>query len=269
MKIQTIKSQNPMAFSSKNPSNGLPTKPLNQIRLELEKNEIGSAESVIIERFVSNYSASIKTPYVITVSGGSGSGKTFITSLIVKTIKKMFPVSVEAEDITILHLDSYYKGGSEDANYDIPSAIDFALFVSHLKELISGNSVECPIYDFSTHSRVKETKTIHPGKIIVLEGILLLIDEQIRNLSHLKIFINAGLSTQIFRRTKRDVKERGRTIDEVAARYQRDVEPSYHEYVSPSSRYADMIINNFDGSYVGHEVMLNHIVTILKKIYRE
>lgn len=258
-----------------NRTKNITTKPIynKKSKLNKEKNdrvEMGSAECSIIEKFVTNYSAPVVTPYIITVSGGSGSGKTFITSLIVKTIKKMFPKSTSVgKNIVILHLDSYYKGGEEDANYDIPASIDFTLFVQHLEELIAGNPVECPIYDFASHSRIKETKTIVPGKIIVLEGILLLTDIQIRKLSNLKIFINASLSTQIFRRTKRDVKDRGRTIDEVEARYERDVEPSYHEHVFPSSRHADMFINNFNGSYVGHEVMLNHIVTILKKIYKE
>lgn len=234
---------------------------------DIKSEDIKSPENKIIKKFISNYSMPVETPYTISVSGGSGSGKSFITNLIANTIKQMFPTSTTFDkNVVILHLDNYYKGGNEDTNYDIPSAIDFPLFIQHLEELLLGNPIECPIYDFTTHSRIEDTKIIYPGKIIILEGILLLTNERIRQLSNLKIFVNASLSTQIFRRTNRDVNERDRTINEIATRYERDVEPSYHEHVFPSSRYADMFINNFNASYVGHEVMLNHIITILNKV---
>lgn len=227
-----------------------------------------SADSVIIEKFVSNYSTAIETPYIIGICGGSGSGKSFVTNLIFNTIKRMFP-KLASNDIVILSQDNYYIGGNEDANYDIPSAIDFELLISHLQELINGNSIECPIYDFATHSRKNETKIIHPGKFIIVEGILIFTQDQLRKLFNMKIFIYASLSIQIFRRTKRDVKERGKTIDEVEKRYERDVEPSYHEFVFPSSRYADMFINNVNGYYVGHQIMLNHIIKICHNIFSE
>ncbi len=222
----------------------------------------------IIDKFIHSYSISVKTPYIIGICGGSGSGKTFITNLIKKTIKKMFPNS-KFEDIIILSQDSYYRGGNSETNYDIPTAIDFCLLEKHLIELMNGNSIECPVYDFTTHSRKKETIIIHPGKIIIVEGILILTREKLRSLLNMKIFINADEPTQIFRRAIRDIKERGRTIEEVRMRYERDVWPSYKEYVLPSSKYADMSINNFNDCYVGPQIALNHIITILRNIYQD
>ena len=225
---------------------------------------MATAQDLIIEKFIANYARPANTPYVIGICGSSGAGKSFISELIAKTIIKMFPQT--ANDIIILSQDSYYKGGNSETNYDIPSAIDFDLLIEQLSILISGKPVQCPVYDFTTHSRKQETKPILPGKIIIVEGILILTQEKLRNLLNMKIFIAADEPTQIFRRTIRDMSERQRTIEQIQKQYERDVWPSYKEYVLPSSKYADMSINNHNDCYVGPEIMLNHIISVLKKM---
>lgn len=235
-------------------------------KLESDKNvPLTSAHDAIIKKFIENYSNPVKTPYIIGVYGGSGSGKTFVCQVICGTIKQMFTSG--CQDVVIMSQDSYYNGGNADTNYDIPSAIDFELFIKHVKQLLNGKSIECPIYDFVTHSRKKETITIHPAKIIIIEGILICTQEELRNLFNMKIFVDATESTQVFRRLERDVKERGRTIEEVHKRYKRDVAPSYKQYVLPSAQFTDMTINNNDDElYVGLEAVLNHIITVLNNV---
>ncbi|AZL89435.1 uridine kinase [Megavirus baoshan] len=217
----------------------------------------------MINKFTDTHNKTLKTPYIIGICGGSGSGKTFVTSLITETIAKMFP---NDEKVLIISQDSYYKGGNSETNYDIPDSIDFDLLEEHLEMLSLNKSIESPIYDFVTHSRKSETMTLHPAKIIIVEGILIFTQERLRNLLNMKIFINADEPTQIFRRTIRDVAERGRDIEEVQLRVTRDVWPSYKTHVLPSSIYADMSINNFNNCYVGPQIMLNHIITVFKSL---
>ena len=205
----------------------------------------------------------VRIPYIIGVAGGSGSGKSFVCGVIENTIKKCF----KQRSVTIISLDSYYLGGDTDTNYDIPEAIDWNLLLVHLQELIAGRSVDCPIYDFSKHQRLGTVcRKIDPTDIIILEGILVLTRPDVRSLCDSKFFVNAFISTQIFRRILRDVNERGRTIEEVMNRYERDVAPSYNQYVGPSLQYADIQINNLKGHYVGLEVVINHVITVLNKI---
>jgi uridine kinase len=223
-----------------------------------------NAMNMIIDKFVMNYSLSVKIPYVIGVCGGSGSGKTFISNLISETINRMFPDL--GNDIVVISQDSYYKGGNASTNFDDPISIEFGLLIRHIEQLISGYVIDCPIYDFTKHRRKKQTRRIYPAKIIIIEGILIFTQERLRDLMNMKIFVNTDLPTQIFRRTIRDINERGRTIESVKEQYVRDVGPSYEMYILPSSRYADMIINNFNGCFVGPQIMLNHIVTVLRSI---
>jgi uridine kinase len=216
-------------------------------------------ENEIVNKFTKEYSETIIRPYVIGISGGSGSGKTYISNIIIKTIYEMFP-DTGINDVSIINQDSYYFGGDDKTNYDIPTAIDFDLLKRNLEKLISGYSIDNPLYDFNCHKRKRETKRIYPTKIIIVEGILIFTEEKLRKLFDLKVFVSADAPTQIFRRIDRDTRERGRTITEVSERYHRDVWPSYKKYVLPSAKYADLLINNFSNSYIGHQVLLNHIV---------
>lgn len=215
--------------------------------------------------FTSSYNKEIKTPYVIGIAGGSGSGKTYIANLIENTIKQTFPNS-KCKDSVIISQDSYYKGGDINTNYDIPESIDFDLLINHINDLSNGLEIECPIYDFTTHSRSNRTRKIKPTKIIIIEGILIFVNEKLRDLMNIKVFIDASGPTQVFRRLDRDMNERGRSLEEVKFRYINHVEPSYRNYIIPSSRNADITINNLDGFYVGPQILLSHIIEILKHI---
>jgi len=251
--------------SSKNRVN---KKKVNSIKKKTNKKEAKNMSKYadqIIDRFVKNYAQPINTPYVIGVCGGSGSGKSFIAGLIIETIKKMFPNS---KPVT-LPQDCYYLGGDKTTNFDEPSSIDFSLMNLHLEQLILGESIMCPQYDFVTHQRKKETVLISPEDIIIVDGTLIYNDSQLKNKMNMKIFINTDIPTQLSRRAMRDINERGRTIDGTFKQYTRDVYPSYKKYVKPSSKNADMIINNFKGCYVGPQIMLNHIICIIKDILKK
>lgn len=222
----------------------------------------------IIDRFVQNYGQPIITPYIIGICGASGSGKSFTADVIFHTIFRMYP-NAKQNDIVIISQDSYYKGGNCDTNYDIPESIDFELLQYHIHQLKSGKNINRPIYDFSTHCRKKETVLIKPAKIIIIEGILIFTQEKLRDLINIKIFIDVQSPIPIFRRIVRDTNERGRSIHEVATRYGNHVWPSYKAHVLPSSKYADISLNNFDNCYVGFEIVLSHLVNTLKNIFED
>lgn len=205
-------------------------------------------------------------PYIIGICGASGSGKTYISNLIVNTTNELFK-NISDGDIIVLNQDSYYKSGNDNTNFDVPDAIDFDLLQDHLELLINGCNIDCPIYDFTTHSRKNVCTKISPGKIIIVEGILIFTQIKLRNLFNMKIFVDAEEPTQIFRRAIRDINERNRTIEEVKLRYERDVWPSYKQYVQPSSKYADIVINNYNDCFVGPRIILNHIIHVLKNLY--
>lgn len=193
--------------------------------------------------------------YCIGVGGQSGSGKSYICDKIIEKISGKYC----AKSITIINQDKYYRGGNSETNYDIIDAVDFDLMVKQIKMLIRGEAIECPQYDFATHQRKKETSTIFPTKIILIEGILIFSIEELRKLCDLKIFINAHTSTCLLRRIERDIGERGRTLGEVRSRYEKHVMPSIIQYVEPSSHHADIAIKNENDTYIGLEVVLYYI----------
>lgn len=241
----------------------------NQVKIIPEKKSTKEQEQCvqedILSKFVTNYRSPIKTPYIIGISGGSGSGKTFISNLIIAAISKIYP-STCGNDSVVISQDSYYKGGDANTNYDIPDAIDFGLLIKHIKDLIDDRAIECPSYDFATHSRKPETTVITPKKIIIVEGILIFTQKELRDLFDYKVFVQTYDDEHIFRRIERDMFERERDFRETKERYLRDVSPSYNEHVLPSSRYADISINNFNGCFVGPQSMLNHIIVTMKNI---
>lgn len=200
-------------------------------------------------------------PLIIAIAGGSASGKSTVVEEIVASLKSV--------EITVICHDDYYKDQSHmkmeerlKTNYDHPSSLDNELFVKHLKALIDGNAIDKPQYDFVNHTRKTETVKVAPTKIIIIEGILVLEEKAIRDLSDVKIFVKCDEDVRFIRRLKRDIEERGRTLDNVITQYLTTVKPMFNKYVNPSSRHADLIIPNDNK----HDVAVEFLVAKIKDI---
>ncbi len=177
---------------------------------------------------------------VIGIAGGTASGKTTI----VKRLKEHFENSV-----CVVSHDNYYKCNDDLSydqrrllNYDHPDAFDTHLMVEQIQQLLKGNTIECPTYDFAQHNRAEKTLKIEPKNVILIEGILIFTNEQLRNLMDVKIFVDTDADVRILRRVIRDVKKRGRTLDSVVSQYLTTVKPMHEAFVEPSKRYADIIV---------------------------
>ena len=206
----------------------------------------------------------MKSPVVIAVAGGSSSGKTTVVNKIL--------ANLEHYNIVVIKHDDYYKDQSEMTmeerklvNYDHPFALDNNLFYQHLQDLIDGKTIEKPTYDFVNLTRGELKETIHPAKIIILEGILVLEDERIRSLADIKIFVEADDDLRFIRRLKRDTAERGRTIESVITQYLTTVKPMHYAFVKPTKRYADIIIPNDYSHDVAVDLINAKIISILNK----
>lgn len=180
---------------------------------------------------------------IIGIAGGTGSGKTTVVNQIVK--------SLPLDEICIISQDSYYKSTDTlsyeertKINFDHPRAIDFDLLIKHLEMLRQGEIIEQPVYSFVTHNRTKDTVKTHPRKVIIVEGILIFNNEQLRNLFDIKVFVHADSDERLIRRIRRDIKERGRDIDEVLDRYQNTLKPMHEQFIEPTKNFADIIIPN-------------------------
>ena len=185
-------------------------------------------------------------PILICIAGGSASGKTTVVEEIQKKIGK-------DEAIFIRH-DDYYRDSLEND-----------LLVKHLKMLLNGEAIDKPIYDFVLHTRKKEIEHIEPKPIIILEGILVLEDERIRDLSSIKVFVNCDDDVRFIRRLQRDIKERGRSVDSVINQYLTTVKPMYHLFVRPTIRYADIIIPNDREHTIGTQMLIRNIKALIKE----
>lgn len=180
---------------------------------------------------------------IIGIAGGTGCGKTTV----VNTILNELPEG----EVGVISQDSYYKDTSHlsydervKINFDHPRSIDFDLLVKHLKELKAGKSIDQPVYSFVKHNRTGDTISTKPRKVMIVEGILILTNPEIRDLFDIKIFVHADSDERLIRRLKRDISERGRDIDEVLTRYQTTLKPMHEQFIEPMKEYADIIIPN-------------------------
>ena len=198
---------------------------------------------------------------IIGIAGGTGSGKSTFTN----RLKKQF-----GDDITVIYHDNYYRQRDDipfeerkKINYDHPDALETDMLVEHLKKLRDGESVVCPVYDFSQHNRSKDTVVIKPSKVIIIEGILVLQDDRLRSLMDIKIFVEADADERILRRALRDVEERGRDLRGIMEQYLTTVKPMHYLYVEPSKRQADVVINSGLND-VAYDIISTKIKTYLK-----
>ena len=178
---------------------------------------------------------------IIGIAGGTGCGKTTV----VKQIIAQLPV----DEVCVISQDSYYKDTSDlsyqervKINFDHPNSIDFDLLLQHLKALRDGASFEQPVYSFVEHNRTGETITTHPKKVVIVEGILILTQPEIRAIFDVNVYVHADSDERLIRRLKRDISERGRNIDEVLTRYQTTLKPMHQEFIEPTKEFADIII---------------------------
>jgi uridine kinase len=175
------------------------------------------------------------------IAGGTGSGKTTLANELINKLN--------GEDTIFVPHDNYYRDRShlsteerENVNYDHPDAFETDLLISHLKQLESGKSVEMPSYDFSSHTRKDKTTTVEPKPVVIVEGILILADEKLRDQCNIKIFVDTDADIRILRRLKRDIQDRGRSLESVYDQYLSTVKPMHESFVEPSKRYADIIV---------------------------
>ncbi|MCM3161875.1 MULTISPECIES: uridine kinase [Bacillaceae] len=204
-----------------------------------------------------------KKPVVIGVAGGSGSGKTSVTKAIYEHFK--------GHSILMLEQDFYYKDQSHlpfeqrlNTNYDHPFAFDNDLLIEHLNMLLHHEAIEKPVYDYKLHTRSEDVIVVEPKDVIILEGILILEDERLRDLMDIKLFVDTDADLRIIRRILRDIKERGRSIDSVIEQYISVVRPMHNQFIEPTKRYADIIIPEGGQNMVAIDLMVTKIQTILE-----
>ena len=198
--------------------------------------------------------------YVIGIAGGTGSGKT--------TIARAIAAALPAEHVSLLEHDHYYQDRSELSadersllNFDHPDSLDTALLVEHVKALKAGKPVEVPQYDFVTHARKRETSPLKPTAVIIVEGILVFVEEALRQELDVKLFVDTDADIRVMRRVRRDIEQRGRTFQSVREQYYRTVRPMHLAFVEPSKRWADIIIPEGDA-----RVALDLVVNKLKSV---
>jgi uridine kinase len=203
-------------------------------------------------------------PIIIGVAGGTGSGKTTVAFTILE--------KVGWNRIALIQHDSYYYDASNlpleeraRLNFDHPDALETPLLVEHLKMLRSGQRVQIPTYDFRTHTRLVETRTVEPEPVILVEGILIFAERTLRELFDVKIFVDADSDIRFIRRLERDLKERGRALDSVVEQYVTTVRPMHLEFVEPSKRYADVIIPEGGHNTVALDMVVARVQTLLGK----
>lgn len=200
---------------------------------------------------------------IIGIAGGTASGKTTI----VNKLKEMF-----ADDVELISHDCYYKAHDDmpyeertKLNYDHPSSFDTDRMIEDIKALKRGETIYRPVYDFSIHNRVPETVKVEPKKVILIEGILIFENKELRDLMDIKIFVDTDADERLMRRMIRDMKYRGRTIESIISQYQTTVKPMHEEFVEPSKKYADIIIPRGGENQAAMDILKGHLNIMLNK----
>ncbi len=199
---------------------------------------------------------------VIGIAGGTGSGKTTVTNAILRQL--------DPGRIAVIQHDSYYKdisahGGlrPEEVNFDHPDSLETDLLIRHMEELRAGRPIEEPVYNFTTHRRLDATRRIEPKEIIIIDGILILVEKRLRDLMDIRLFVDADADERLMRRIRRDIRERGRTVDAVMNQYVKTVKPMHLQFVEPSKHWADIIIPRGAENAVAIDMVVSKIRMML------
>ena len=202
--------------------------------------------------------------FIIGIAGGTASGKTTVA-------KKIYKETSHLGNVTLIKLDDYYKCLDDlsleernKVNYDHPDSIDFDLLKQNLSDLKNGKSVEKPIYDFTCHNRCKETEHLEPTNVIILEGILVFVDEEIRDMFDMKIYVDTADDIRFIRRLQRDMNERGRTLESVVNQYLSTVRPMHEQFIEPSKKYADVIIPEGGNNPIVIDLLVSKINSLIE-----
>ncbi len=201
---------------------------------------------------------------VIGIAGGTGSGKTTLMKNLITEFSDV---------VTVLSHDNYYKRHDDltyeercQLNYDEPAALETDLMAHHLDLLRQGQSIDCPVYDFTVHNRSDETITIVPKKVIIVEGILIFENEELRDLMDIRIFVDTDADVRLCRRIKRDVNKRGRSLESVLLQYQQTVKPMHDKYVEPSKKFAHLVVPEGGKNWVALDMITDRIRRHLKEV---
>jgi len=192
--------------------------------------------------------------FIIGIAGGTGSGKTTVVRKVIETLPK--------DEVAIIPQDSYYKDSGhlpmedrQEINFDHPRSLEFKLLIEHIKRLKEGKEIKQPIYSYLTCTRSDETILVKPKKVIIVEGILILQNAQLRNLMNIKVFVDADNDDRLMRVIQRDLVERGRSVNKVLERYEKTVKPMHLQFIEPTKRYADVIIPQGGDNQVGIDLI--------------
>jgi len=200
-------------------------------------------------------------PLLIGIAGGTGSGKT--------TVARALADGLPPDSVALVDHDSYYRDRSDlsfeersSLNFDHPDALDNDLLIQHLERLRAGEPVQVPIYDFKVHGRRRETREVHPKPVIIVEGILVFVDERIRRLLDIKLFVDTDADLRVFRRIRRDLEQRGRSFASIREQYYATVRPMHLQFVEPSKRWADLIIPEGGENRIALDLILGKLARI-------